>query len=131
MLRPLARLGRSVILYPPLSPELTELHSDDLTIPEFRGYKVGHKVGMAFFRWVRVAEDARKKLGLKVTVSKTLEETSTDVQRQQRWDMGDWVIHNRIRTDREVGMSPTLRGMIGINPKLGILIQSLDLVEAV
>ncbi|MBK5722632.1 hypothetical protein JGH11_17290 [Dysgonomonas sp. Marseille-P4677] len=99
--------------------------------------------GSAFEKWKKKADEARL-LGFDISVSDFLEKNCTEEQKQESWDLGDYLI-DRVLKSREAikqqvtdepkqlnatdNQSDSLKKMIKLNPTLQILIDEFDAVE--
>ncbi|GAB6121178.1 DUF6371 domain-containing protein [Dysgonomonas termitidis] len=89
--------------------------------------------GKAFEKWTQIADEARSQ-GYDIHVSTMLEDECSGEQKERGYDIGDYLIDNRLRTaakekpERQLSEAGIrLAGMQKLNPVLTLLIDKLDL----
>lgn len=98
--------------------------------------------GLAFKKWTKIADEATK-AGLLVTVSTMLEDNCTDEEKENGYDLGDYLIDRLLMVKQKPIVSITMTGkspepqdqsnilsdMINKNPAVTALINTFDCIE--
>ena len=100
-------LGKKVTLFPDTDPD-----------------------GKTFQNWQHIANEARRQLGLDITVSDLLEKYATPEQKERKIDIADFLVSEEYSAaPPPAEISDTLHEMIEDNPAMAELITQFDLVE--
>ena len=86
--------------------------------------------GKTFQNWQHIANEARRQLGLDISVSDLLEKYATPEQKERKIDIADFLVSEELSAaPPPAEISDTLHEMIEDNPAMAELITQFDLVE--